>query len=290
MSGTPPGESWLQTSKLRMHYRDWASQGQSSGTVMVLHGLASSCHWYDLVIPLLVDRYRCVAPDQRGHGRTDQPSTGYDWHTVATDVLELMNHAGVERAAVMGHSWGANVALSLAAEYPERVSKLAMIDGGYSDWKLWPGMDSESSFRERLKPRDVSGTRQEFLDRLREQLAECWSDQLEQIVMSMVRVGANGLVRDILEPTNHAQVMDAMWNEPSSTFFPRVRCPTLIVAAGPRSGRATSEFALRREVMVAAAQEAIEDCKVEWIPDTFHDIGYHKPRELAQTLGAFLAE
>ena len=289
MSSTSAEEGWLQTSKLRMHYLDWASQDPSADTVLALHGLASSCHWYDLVIPLLADRNHFVAPDQRGHGLTEQPSTGYDWRTVATDVVELMDHMGVERAAVIGHSWGANVALSLAAEHPERVSKLAMIDGGFFDWTLWPGIDSES-FRERLRPRDVSGTREEFLDRLREQLVECWSDQLEQIVMSMVRVGGDGLVRDILEPTNHAQVLDAMWNEPSSAFFSRISCPTLIVAAGPRRDRANSEFALRRETMAAAAQAAIKECRVEWIPDTFHDIGYHKPHELARALRTFLAE
>ena len=289
-----PEEGWLHTSKIRMHYLYWGDHlvgsGQRSPTVVVaLHGLASSCHWYDLVIPHLADTYRCISLEQRGHGQTDQPSTGYDWQTVATDVVEALDHLGLERVAILGHSWGGNVALSVSALYPERVSRLALIDGGFFDWTLWPEATWEW-FKNRLRPREVSGKREDFLDRLRRQLAECWSDQLEGIVMTMVRVGPDGTVRDILEPTNHAQVLEAMWNEPPSTMFGRVRCPTLIVAAGARQSSANSEFAQMRREMARASQSAIGDCKVEWIPDSIHDIGYDKPEELARLLRAFLSE
>ena len=293
MEEITPQEGWLNTSALRMHYLDWnsptASHGQDHKPVVVaLHGLASSCHWYDLVIPRLVDNYRCISLDQRGHGQTDQPPSGYDWHTLSTDVVEAFYQLGVQKAAVMGHSWGGYVALSLAAKYPESVSKLVMVDGGFMDWTRWPGATWEW-FINLLKPRDVSGTREEFLDRLRQQLAECWSDHLEEIVMTMVRVGADGLVRDILEPTNHAQVLDAMWNEPPSSMFHLVRCPSMIVSAGSREGRVNSEFSRMRREMADAAQSAIGDCRVEWVPDTIHDIGYHKPEEMAKALNAFLA-
>ncbi|MCE2463644.1 MAG: alpha/beta hydrolase [Dehalococcoidia bacterium] len=293
MEEVTPQEGWLNTSGLRMHYLDWSGTPSSHGqdnrpAVVALHGLASSCHWYDLVIPRLADNYRCISLDQRGHGLTDQPPTGYDWHTLSTDVVEALTHLGVREAAVMGHSWGGYVALSLAAKYPEHVSKLVMVDGGFMDWTRWPGATWEW-FTNLLRPRDVSGTREEFLDRLRHQLAECWSDQLEEIVMTMVRVGPDGLVRDILEPTNHAQVLDAMWNEPPSSMFHLVRCPTMIMSAGPRAGGGNSEFSRMRREMADAAQSAIGDCRVEWIPDTIHDIGYHKPDEMAKALNAFLS-
>ena len=289
MENLVPQEQWLKTSQLQMRYLDWGdpADSRSDNTVLALHGLASSCHWYDLVIPRLTDSFRFISPDQRGHGKTDQPDTGYDWLTVSTDVIEAMDALGCEKAAVMGHSWGANVALAVAAKYPERVSKLVMIDGGYFDWTLRPGATWES-FSSRLRPRDVSGTREQFLSRLSQQLSECWSDQLAEIVMSMVEEDDQGNVRDILRPSNHAQVMEAMWNEPSSTMFPNVRCPSLIVTAGPRSG-SNSEFTQLRRQMAEAAEAAIADCRVEWIPDTMHDIGYHKPAELAQALRSFLS-
>ena len=288
-----PEERWLLTSQVRMRYLDWGSPGpgqesELSPAVLALHGLASSCHWYDLVIPRLMDSYRCVALEQRGHGQTDQPPTGYDWQTLSTDVVEAMDQLGLTKATVVGHSWGAYVALSVAAKYPERVSGLVMIDGGFFDWTKWPKASWEW-FKDRLRPRDVSGKQQEYRGRLREHLSECWSDQLESILMTMVRVGDDGSVRDILEPSNHAQVLEAMWNEPCSTMFPQVLCPTLIVAAGPRQGGGSSEFSRMRRETAMAAQSAIAGCQVVWIPDTIHDIGFHKPVELARVLRDFLS-
>ncbi len=292
MSGTSPVERWLNTSELRMHYLDWGPPGQvpqePDTGVLALHGLASSCHWYDLTMPHLADSYRCIAPDQRGHGKTDQPPTGYDWNSVAKDAVEALDHLGIRRAAVLGHSWGGYVALSVAARYPERVSQLVLIDGGFLDWTLWPGANWEW-YKNMLSPRDVQSKREDFLDHLREQLADCWSDQLEGIVMSMVQVGSDGRVRDILEPSNHAHVLEAMWNEPASTMFPNVRCPTLIVPAQSNKIGGNPEFARIRQEMVNAAQSALKDCEVRWINDTTHDIGYHKPVELAQVIRDFLS-
>ena len=293
MPSTSPVEGWLNTSQLRMHYLDWGTptqvpREQVTG-VVALHGLASSCHWYDLVMPYLTDSFHCVALDQRGHGKTDQPTTGYGWDSVAKDVVEALDQLGLQRAALLGHSWGGYVALSVAARYPDRVSKLVLIDGGFLDWTLWPGA-SWGWFKNMLSPRGVPGKREDFLNQLSQQLADCWSEQLEGIVMSMVQVGPDGSVRDILEPANHAQVLEAMWNEPSSTMFPKVRCPTLIVPAGPQESGGNPEFARVRREMASAAQSALKDCEVRWIHDTTHDIGYHKPEELARVISDFLSE
>ena len=294
MGGFTPAEGMVHTSDIRMHYLDWGSplaQGRHSSptTLLALHGLASSCHWYDLVIPHLTDSFRCISLDQRGHGQTDQPPTGYDWQSLAGDVVQALDQLGIRQVTVMGHSWGGYVALSVAAKFPDRVSGLVMIDGGFLDWTKWPNASWEW-FENLLRPRDVSGTQSDFLGSLKRQLNECWSDGLERILMTMVQVGPDGTVRDILEPANHAQVLQAMWNEPPSTMFGHVRCPTLIVPAGPRQGGGNSEFARMRREMARAAQSAIQDCQVVWVPDTMHDIGYHKPAELAAVLRRFLSQ
>ena len=293
MAEAEPDEIWVETSQLRMHCLDWGNHlGNAKPAedvpVLALHGLASSCHWYDLVIPHLADSYRCLAVDQRGHGLTDQPSTGYDWKTLSTDVVEVLDTIGVRQAALLGHSWGGYVALSVASYYPERVSRLALVDGGFMDWTLWPSANWDW-FSNLLRPRLVPATRDGYLEDLRRQLAECWSDQLEGIVMTMAREEEDGTIRDIFEPGNHAQVLQAIWNEPPSTMYPRIKCPTLIVAAGPRSGQEGHEYNRMRHTMSENARSAIADCRVEWVPETMHDIGYHKPLELAHLLEGFLA-
>ena len=281
-----PVEHWADVGDLRMRYLDWGGDGPP---VVALHGLASSSHWYDIVIPLLRGHYRIIVPDQRGHGQTTQATTGYDWSTLSGDVARLMDHVGMDKAAVLGHSWGGNVATNMAALYPDRVNRVVMIDGGFLGGQNSRDTNWEE-FSQRVRPRDVSGKREEFLDRLRVQLADCWSDDLERIVQTMVYEDAEGQIRDILHPDNHAQVIRAMWDQPPATVLPRITCPAMIVAAGPTPDRAGSDFASRREEMVTAAAGFLKDGQVHWIPNTIHDIGYHKPVELAGLIKIFIPQ
>jgi pimeloyl-ACP methyl ester carboxylesterase len=198
-----------------------------------------------------------------------------------------MDHVGMDQATVLGHSWGGNVATNMAAHYPDRVNRVVMIDGGFLGGQNSRDTNWEE-FSQRVRPRDVSGKRDEFLDRLRVQLADCWSDDLERIVQTMVYEDAEGQIRDILHPDNHAQVIRAMWDQPLATVLPQITCPAMIVAAGPRPDRAGSDFSIRREEMVAAAAENLKDGQVHWIPNTIHDIGYHKPVELADLIKGFI--
>ena len=281
-----PSENWADVGELHLRFLDWGGEGLP---VVALHGLASSAHWYDLVAPNLRDQYRIIAPDQRGHGQTTQAITGYDWQTLAADVTGLMDHLGITQAAVLGHSWGCNVAINLAARFPKRVNALAMIDGGLSGGRVVQATTWDE-FRTRARPRDVSGTRVEFLDRLRQQLWFCWNEEVERSVQTRSYEDEQGQIQDILRPEHHAQVMKAMFDEPTSTVWNQVQCPTLLIPAGPRPERAGTENARIKEERVKASTEGIENCSTRWIPETIHDIGYDKPQELAQTILEFLAE
>lgn len=279
-----PTEYRITIGDLRVRYLDWGGDGEP---VMLMHGLASSAHWYELVASHLRHKYRLFAADARGHGQTTQATGGYDWQTLAGDAVGLMDHLGVSRAAVFGHSWGATAALNVAARFPDRIIGLGLIDGGVGrrsgPREPWEVVSA------RARPRDVSGTREQFLDRLRRQLSPCWNDQVERIVQTMVYEDQQGQIQDIFRPENHLQVMRAMWEEPASDCYSRITCPAIIIPAGPTPERADSERARQKRVGVAAASKAISDCRVCWIPETIHDIGYHKPEELARAMDEFLS-
>ena len=279
-----PGSHSANIGDLTTHYLDW---GGDLPPILALHGLASSGHWYRRVAPFLTSDYRIIAPDQRGHGATTQAPSGYDWQSLAEDAVGLLDHLGIDRAAVLGHSWGGHVASNLAARFPDRVSRLVLIDGGFQDGGLMPDPTWEG-FQQRLAPRRVAGTRDEYLSALAANLHFCWADDLADIALTMVYAGSDGQMRDILRPDNHAQVLQSMWNEPPSVVLPRVTNPTLVVAAGPRADRANSQFSRQREVMVAAADKALLNGEILWIADTVHDIGYDKPAELAAAIRRFL--
>jgi len=285
-----PTEHHAKIGQLQVRYLDWLPAADvANSPILALHGLASSANWYERLAARLCRQYRVVAPDQRGHGQTTQSPSGYDWQTLASDAIRVLDYLGVEQASVLGHSWGGNVAINVAAKFPERVSKLVMIDGGFLDGHLLPDASWEV-FQNRYGPRNVSGTRQEFLDRISQQLADCWDSDLERIVQTMVYEDEDGHIQDILRPSNHAQVLEAMWGEPPSVTLPNIQCPTVIVPAGPRPDRAGSDFNLTKRVMVEAAAKAVPNNRVHWIPETIHDIGYHKPDELARVILEFLGE
>ena len=285
-----PTEHFAKIGELEVRYLEWVPGTDSrSIPILALHGLASSANWYERLAARLSLKHRTVAPDQRGHGQTTQAPSGYDWQTLAADAIRVLDHLGLERAAVLGHSWGGNVAINVAAKFPDRVSKLVMIDGGFLDGHLLPDASWEV-FQNRYAPRNVSGNRQEFLDRISAQLGDCWAEDLERIVQTMVYEDDEGQIQDILRPSNHAQVLEAMWGDPPSGTLPNIRCPTLIVPAGPRPDRAGSNFNLTKSVMVEAAAKAVPTNRVHWIPETIHDIGYHKPDELAAVIMEFLGQ
>ena len=192
---------------------------------------------------------------------------------------------GIEQAVLFGHSWGGNVAVGTAVHFPGRIRALVLIDGGFVGPQMVPG--GWEDFSRRFAPRDVSGARAEFLARIRGQLEVCWNSEVERIVQTMV-YELDGQTYDILRPPNHAQVLRAMWYDPSSDYWPRIGCPTLIVPAGSGPPETDSEFDRDRRRLVKLAADAIPGCRVHWIPDTIHDIGYHKPRELAQAILEFI--
>ena len=292
-NSTPrPEEKWTQVNGLDVRYLDWGGDGEP---MLALHGLASSAHWYDIVAPLLRHRYRIIAPDQRGHGQTTQAKSGYDWHTLSDDLAALLDHVSADipgfrdPVPALGHSWGGHVVSNLAYHYPDRLKRIVMIDGGFLDGRLFPEPTWEA-FSDLLRPRNVTGNRQQFLDRLREQMTGFWNSEIERIVQTMVYEDEKGQIQDILRPENQAQVIRAMWDDPCSHTLTQVQCPALIIAAGPLPERANSDFAQLRRRMVGAAESALPNGRAHWIPETVHDIGYHKPEELARVILEFLEE
>jgi pimeloyl-ACP methyl ester carboxylesterase len=94
--------------------------------LLLLHGFTDSSRSFSPMVPLL-SRYRLLIPDQRGHGASDAPECCYGSAQLAYDARLFLDALKIERAAVAGHSLGSMVAISLAADHPDRVSKIVLI-------------------------------------------------------------------------------------------------------------------------------------------------------------------
>jgi pimeloyl-ACP methyl ester carboxylesterase len=101
----------------------------SAPAVVLLHGTAGSTAWWDPVMPALRDRH-VVRVDLLGHGRSAKPAGGYRVAEQARRVGAVLDHLGVRRATVVGHSTGGMVATSLAEQRRDLVTAIALIDTG----------------------------------------------------------------------------------------------------------------------------------------------------------------
>jgi pimeloyl-ACP methyl ester carboxylesterase len=130
----------------------------------LLHGLASAARIWDLVAPFLAARGHVVtALDQRGHGESDKPNSGYDFATIIADDTATAQALNIERPILVGHSWGALVALQYAAVHPEQTTALVMVDGGLGQLSLRPGWTREQAMKDLAPPRFAGTPRDTFL-------------------------------------------------------------------------------------------------------------------------------
>jgi pimeloyl-ACP methyl ester carboxylesterase len=293
ISGARPYEGEVVASQgVQLHYRDWGRAADGT-PLLLLHGLASASRIWDLVAPLLARERRVVALDQRGHGLSEKPETGYDYATFTADALAAAETLALgSRFAVAGHSWGANVALELAASHPERVSALLLIDGGFGMLRQRPGATWEQISRD-LAPPDYAGTPAEtFLGWMRANNSN-WRPELAEIALNIVELRPDGTVGPRLSRANHMKILRAMWDEEPEAVYPAVRAPVLYVLAEPSAtdGRGLEFAALKRQG-IARATELLRQSPqvtVEWMAETIHDIPLQRPEELAQRMAAFLA-
>jgi pimeloyl-ACP methyl ester carboxylesterase len=120
LSGHTPADGASHTVALpsgEFHYRSWISAGQQAPPAVLLHANAATCGSWSRVAPALADRFRVYAPDLRGHGGSPRPGT-YGLREAAEDIHAFLRTLGLAQPLVVGHSWGAAVAMVLAATGP----------------------------------------------------------------------------------------------------------------------------------------------------------------------------
>jgi pimeloyl-ACP methyl ester carboxylesterase len=116
---------------LHGHDVAYREAGDADAPVVVLiHGMAGSSTTWRASMPALAERYRVVAPDMLGHGRSAKPAGDYSLGNHASMIRDLMVNLDIERATVVGQSLGGGVAMQLAYQYPEICGRLVLVSSG----------------------------------------------------------------------------------------------------------------------------------------------------------------
>lgn len=281
-------DAYVELRGLRFHYREWGNKGQP---VVLLHGLASSSHIWDLTAPLLTKEYRVLALDQRGHGKSDKPDDGYDFATMVADVQAFCRYNRLERPVVIGHSWGASVALEYAVANAGEVLGLVMVDGGFME------MSSRMTWEEaetRLAPPQLDDLPlSDFLTMAQTWggISDIWSPEVEHIVLANFEISKDQTIRPRLRRGNHMKIVRALWEQQTSDLFQRLRCPALLAPARRQSEDEGEQrfLSVKLEAVKRLQQELDSKVEVRWMEDSIHDVPVQRPQVLASTINGFIA-
>jgi pimeloyl-ACP methyl ester carboxylesterase len=278
-------DAFVTANGLRFHYRDWGGRGQP---VVLLHGLASTARIWDFVAPLLADAGRVIALDQRGHGGSDRSETGYSFAEVTADLVGVLDALGFARPVMVGHSWGASVAVSFAVAHPDRAVGIALVDGGTMSRASRPGITWEEFERMMAPPRLAGTPRTRLLERMRSgDLRDIWSPAVEEAIMAGFEVFPDDTIAPRLSFERHMQIVRAIWDYHPSELLPRVACPTLIMPA-IRDG--DIDWTRRKREGVALAERLLPRARTVWLEDSIHDVPLQRPALVAELLRGFVRE
>lgn len=98
--------------------------------ILLVHGIAGSSRTWEQVLPLLAHRYTVVAPDLVGHGDSAKPPGDYSLGAHASSLRDLLSVLGIERATIVGQSFGGGVAMQFSYQFPEKCDRLVLVGSG----------------------------------------------------------------------------------------------------------------------------------------------------------------
>jgi pimeloyl-ACP methyl ester carboxylesterase len=241
--------------------------GPAKGPAIVcIHGLTANHTCWASVADVLSPIHRLIAYDLRGRGESDKPDKGYSLALHGDDLEGLLDHFGLKKAVLIGHSLGAHIAVRFAATRPQRVAKLVLVDGG---------LDVRHEIIESLRPAiNRLGVEFPSLDmfmgfvRALPMFEGRWNDYLERYFRYDVEELPGGTVRAKAARLAIEEEIVNLERERLWVYHHRIKAPTLILRAP--DGLLTATDCLMTQEEAEAMADAIPRSKLVVVPGTNH--------------------
>jgi pimeloyl-ACP methyl ester carboxylesterase len=224
-------------------YLDTKTKGD---TIICLHGRWGRGEtWIDFM-QHYGEKYRVIAPDQRGHGLSGKPVSKYTADEMALDIIALMDHLNIDSIILVGHSMGASVAGHLCAAYPNRVKALALLD------KSAAGPEKASELPvEKIPPVDpiIKDWPLPFssLTEARNYIKNAMESDLAcQYFMNSLTEDMDGYHMMF---SSQAMAANIAYYKKWFDLLPKIKCPVMLVRAGGHEAVSDADFNRMRSLL-----------------------------------------
>jgi pimeloyl-ACP methyl ester carboxylesterase len=259
-----------------MHVREW---GSPNGRALVFwHALGSGtsgAYLTEVAPTLTAAGLWLLAPDAPGFGASPAlPPEEYETGSVVEMVGGLLDERGIDRAILMGHSWGGTVMTAVAAAHPERVEGLVLVDSGQMDYQDAPGFPHGKSYDDlvedaRAPERTIRTTAEEFEHDAQEEVRRPITPELMEAFRAGLREEDGQLV-SIVTPETRASAMYGLMETRVTESWPAIaeaRIPILLLlATEPQETREQN----RRAAEVFTGR--FPDAEIRFLENAGHDL------------------
>lgn len=243
--------------------REWPGKGAA---IVCIHGLTANHTCFASIADVLSPDHRIMAYDLRGRGDSDKPAEGYSLQIHCQDLKSLLDQLGLRRALILGHSLGAAIGIRFAVQFPRRVSKLVLLDGG---------IDIRAEILEALAPAiNRLGVEYPSVDAYLQRLQGLpmfqgrWNEYLDRYYRYDAEALASGAVRSKVAKHAIEEELASLSRQRLWVYHHRVKCPTLILRAP--DGLLTATDCLMTQEEAEALAHAIPKSRLVVVPNTNH--------------------
>jgi pimeloyl-ACP methyl ester carboxylesterase len=250
---------------------------RAAAPFVLVHGLASNARLWDGVAEhLRAAGHTVVVIDQRGHGLSDAPDSGYDLDTAVADLLTLIGTLELDRPVLAGQSWGGNVVLELGWRRPDAVRGIACVDGGVIElsqaYPTW-----EECLAALTPPALDHLTLAELETRIRKSVPQ-FNDRAVAAYLHCFRTRPDGTIEPRLSRGRHLSILRSLWEHRPSTRWETLKVPTMLLLADSGDGSRTS----RKRSAEALALAAGGKIRSVWFSPGHHDLHLEFPERVAE--------
>lgn len=281
---------YVLPSGMRLHVHGFApANSKRTGlTVLLLHGFLDSGATWDLVAePLARAGYEVLAPDLRGFGRSGRVGAGgyYYFPDYISDVAALVDRIARPRLALVGHSMGGTVAAMFAGAMPDRIERLALLEGlGTVHAGPTAALTRVRSWLEDMRKLErwsqPLASLEEAVERLARMHPAIARDVIESRARMLVHVDEAGVLRWNNDPLHRTTSPMPFSLDAFKCFLQGIKVPTLYVSGGNMGWRVPDE----KDRLACIANVTHVD-----LADAGHMMHWKDPEALADCLLRFLA-